>query len=393
MNDLKKKTFITIFSIFTLFLVIITVFTNVQNYTREYNNVKNNLLRVNNMNLDKLNRQDNRIIMDYEIYTVLFDNDKNILSIISHSNEESNTDINKITNNILSKNNKIGYKINNLYFTNYSYKLDNNSLVIINTNNVKERLSNTLITSIILFVVLELIVIGITKLITNWLIKPAEDSFKKQKEFIADASHELKTPVAVIMASADALENDNNKKWLNNIKNETERMNKLITNLLDLSKLESETNIVLEEENLSKIVEKNAVVFESIAYENNIYIDTNIENDILFKCNSIEINELLSILIDNAIKHSTKKSHININLSKEKNNIVLKVINKGEAIPDTECEKIFERFYRVDKSRNRSDGRYGLGLAIAKNIVEKHNGKIKAYSKDGYTTFEVILKK
>ena len=116
------------------------------------------------------------------------------------------------------------------------------------------------------------------------------------------------------------------------------------------------------------------------------------EKDIKLKCSSVEIDEVVSILIDNAIKHSYKNSLIKVNLYKDKNNIVLDVINNGKDIPKDECNKIFERFYRSDKSRNRETNRYGLGLAIAKNIVNNHDGSIIAFSKDNYTTFRVTFK-
>ena len=144
--------------------------------------------------------------------------------------------------------------------------------------------------------------------------------------------------------------------------------------------------------NLSKIVEKRALVFESLAFENNVNIELHIDNDIMLKCSKIEIDEVVSILIDNAIKHSYKNSVIKVNLYKDKNNIVLDIINNGNDIPSDECDKIFERFYRSDKSRNRDSNRYGLGLAIAKNIVNNHEGQIKVFSNDNFTTFRVIFK-
>ena len=140
------------------------------------------------------------------------------------------------------------------------------------------------------------------------------------------------------------------------------------------------------------IVEKRALTFESLAYEKDITIETNIEEKINFMCHKESIDELVSILIDNAISHGKEKSNIRINLTSDRAEIKLEVINKGEAIAPDECEKIFERFYRNDKSHNRKSGRYGLGLAIAKNIVNAHKGNIRAYSKDGYTTFEVKFK-
>ena len=179
---------------------------------------------------------------------------------------------------------------------------------------------------------------------------------------------------------------------MENIKFETERMNKLISSLLELSKLENAKELEMKDENLSKIVERIALTFEAIAFENNITMETDIESNITFKCNKDEIEKVISILIDNAIKHSNKNTNIDIILTKVRNNIVIKVINEGDGIKPGEEELIFERFYRSDKSRNRDSNRYGLGLAIAKQIVHLHKGTIKATSKESKTTFEIIFK-
>ena len=197
------------------------------------------------------------------------------------------------------------------------------------------------------------------------------------------------------MASSDELKSDKkNEKYVDNIKYESERMNTLIKSLLDLSKLENGVSISnYKEEDISKIIERISLTFEAIAYENNIEIDTNIEKDIIFKCSKEEIEKLISIILDNAIKHSYKDSTIKVNLNKDKNNINIEITNTGDPIKPGEEEKIFERFYRGDKSRNRESNRYGLGLAIAKNIVTNHNGTIKAYSKDNLTTFKINIKK
>ena len=170
-------------------------------------------------------------------------------------------------------------------------------------------------------------------------------------------------------------------------------MNKLVTDLLDLAKsenIDNKRNYSIN--NLSKIIEKTTLTFESLIYENKLTMENNIEDNIMFNCNSDKIRELLGILLDNAIKHSLEESKITVNLYSEKNNIILEVKNKGESIPKEDQGKIFDRFYRVDESRNRNDNRYGLGLAIAKNIVTSHNGKISVSCKNGYTTFKVIFK-
>ena len=246
-----------------------------------------------------------------------------------------------------------------------------------------------------LLIVFEIIIFYISKKITKRITKPAQESFDKQKEFIADASHELKTPLAVIMASSDELKSDKkNQKYIDNIKYESERMSNLIKSLLDLSKLENGVSInSYKEEDISKIVERICLTFEAIAFEQNIEIETNIEKGIMFKCSKEEIERLVSIILDNAIKHSYKKSLINVILNKDKNNINVEITNSGEPIKPGDEERIFERFYRADKSRNRDANRYGLGLAIAKNIVTNHNGTIKAKSENGKTTFKINLKK
>lgn len=195
------------------------------------------------------------------------------------------------------------------------------------------------------------------------------------------------------MASSDELSGTSNQKYIDNIKYESDRMNKLIANLLDLSKLENGVcKQLYKNENISKIINKICLTFESVTYEKSVGIDTDIEDNINYKCIKEDIEKLISILIDNAVKHSYKDTNIKVIMYKKKNSINIEVINSGDAIKKEDEEKIFERFYRVDKSRNRSDNRYGLGLAIAKSIVINHNGSIEATSSSGKTVFRVVLK-
>ena len=404
MEKLEKKTFYTIFSIISLFIIVSIIVFNVQSYRKEYNGIKTNLTRMNmmvgghpnrkpiNQNFDDLN---NKIIMDYDFYTFILDRNNNIMHKISHNENGLDKNIINKANKIISQNYRSNIKINSLYFSDISYNFKSGEhLVIVDTSNIRYRLSSLLLISILILGLSELLVCYISKKITKWITDPVAETFNKQKEFISDASHELNTPLAVMMASIDCIEvNKKNEKYINNMKSESDRMNNLITKLLDLSKSESGTNKELyTTNNLTKIVEKRALVFESLAFENNVKIDTDLEKDIVLKCSKVEIDEVISILIDNAIKHSYKNSVIKVKLYKDKNNITLDVINNGKDIPASECDKIFERFYRSDKSRNRETNRYGLGLAIAKNIVHNHDGQIKVFSKDNYTTFRITFK-
>ena len=169
-------------------------------------------------------------------------------------------------------------------------------------------------------------------------------------------------------------------------------MNKLINELLLLAKIENVDNLKeYREFNLSKEAEIIISMFESMAYEKNVKLVSKIQENVTMNGIKEDIEHILSTLIDNAIKHSELEKEIIIELSKEKNDVVLQVKNTGEPIPENEREKIFERFYRIDKSRNRNEKRYGLGLSIAKSIVEKYKGNIEVECKDRYTIFRIEL--
>lgn len=336
------------------------------------------------------------VFMDVVAYTIIYNDQNEVIDILNHTQKDiSDDEIKDIAKKILDNPSKENMKIGNLYFEKFSYSFKgHNSLTIIDNMSVKTKLINLIKTSIIIFVLLEIVIILISLRITNWIIKPVIESFNKQKQFITDASHELKIPLAVIMANAEALEREpDEEKWLYNIKTESERMNELITELLNLAKLENEAKSeIYDVEDLSKIIEKSLLTFESLIYENKIKLEYNIEKEIKTKCNVNQMKQLVAILVDNAIKHSQKDGEIKIKLEKVKNDIILKVSNKGKEIPKEERERIFERFYRADESRTRSENRYGLGLAIAKNIVNNQNGKISVQCVNGYTTFIVKMK-
>jgi two-component system, OmpR family, sensor histidine kinase CiaH len=238
-----------------------------------------------------------------------------------------------------------------------------------------------------------------SRFFANRSITPVKEAFDKQKQFIADASHELKTPLAIINTNTDVLLSNsedtirNQSKWLHYIKSETERMTGLTNDLLYLTQMDDyRTSMIFSKFDLSEAVENIILTMEAIIFEKQFSLDYEIEPHIMVMGNSEQIKQVVMILLDNAIKYTNPKGSITISLKKQHNEAVLSVTNTGEGIAPEHLSRIFDRFYRTDASRARKQGGYGLGLAIAKSIVEQHKGKIYAKSVLGEsTTFYVRL--
>lgn len=413
MNKLKKKVFFTIFLILTISIGSFIVLFNVQKYKEMNNTILNHLDAMTRMSLkieDKENDpprknisdprennlDENLKFMDSIVYTILLDEDNTIKEIINHSSKEvDHQEIAEVAQKILKQKNIESKHVGSFLLEDYAYSfLDGKVLILLDQRVMRSEFLSFFEISLFLYLFILGILFFVSRMITEWIIKPVKISFDKQKQFITDASHELKTPLSVIVASSEALEdNPEEKKWLKNIKNEAERMNLLITDLLELAESENQVQKNYEIGDLSKTVELSVLTFEGKIYEKKRKLNYQIEESIQMKMNENSIRQLVEILLDNAIKHAKEKGRIEVFLRQKGSEIILEVKNQGKEIPKEELEKIFERFYRVDKARNRSENHYGLGLAIAKNIVENHHGKISASSLDGVTTFKVVFKK
>lgn len=223
------------------------------------------------------------------------------------------------------------------------------------------------------------------------IVRPLEESYRKQKQFISDAGHELKTPVSVVNANAELLARElGENQWLSNIQHENERMGVLVTQLLELARAEN-VQPQMGRLDLSHLVCGEVLPFESVAFEAGLLIESRIQEGILTEGSSAELKQLVSILVDNAIRHGSAGGNVSVSLSKEHGDAVLSVTNAGDEIPEEQREQIFERFYRADESRNSGSGHYGLGLAIAKAIADSHRGSIKVLCHDGLVEFRVQL--
>ena len=225
------------------------------------------------------------------------------------------------------------------------------------------------------------------------IVNPLEESYKKQKQFISDAGHELKTPVSVVNASAELLSREiGDNQWLANIQYENERMGKLVGQLLELARTEN-VKSQMEYLDLSRLVSGGVLPFESVVYENGLTLNLQITDGIIALGNGTQLSQLVSILVDNAIRHSHNGKEVFISLTHTRSNVVLSVTNGGDPIPQEQMAQLFERFYRADEARNGEDKHYGLGLAIAKAIVEAHHGKIEVTCYDGKVCFTVRIPK
>lgn len=225
-------------------------------------------------------------------------------------------------------------------------------------------------------------------------IEPVKIAFDKQKQFISDASHELKTPLTIISANADVLTDEiGENKWLEYIKSQAERMNVLVNDLLSLTRLENNTaEFICSDFDLSKAVESSALPFECRAFEENRQLEIDIPEGITVNGSEKHIRQMAAIFIDNALKYSNEGGTVRVTLSEQGDKKLLSVFNTGSGVKESEKDKIFERFYRSDDSRCRMTGGYGLGLAIAKSIIDKHHFKVTVDNHEGESIcFNILM--
>lgn len=392
-KKLKQRIFIIVMlslSIVMLGIIILYAYLN-------YTNTITTTVSMMNRFIEPEPRRNHNEIEDFKIkpemnidglYRIIIQNS----TIIHSSGNLGTVETNILSNEILKKNSEKGIINDYIYEVK---KIDKNTIVISLLENAKaiSHIKVMIIFSIIMSVFAIAVIFVIAKKLSIIIVKPVEETFEKQKQFISDASHELKTPLAVIEANTDVLQDKvGESKWINYIQTEIESMNKLINELLLLAKIENVDNVKeYVHLDVSKEVEIILSMFESIAYEKGVNIESNIEENITLNGNKQDLEHIVSTLTDNAIKHTESGNKVIVDLKKDKNEIILEIKNMGEPIPEEERKKIFERFYRIDKSRNRVEKRYGLGLSIAKATIEKYNGKITVDCKEGFTIFKVVI--
>ena len=231
-------------------------------------------------------------------------------------------------------------------------------------------------------------------LLIRRMVRPVEEAFVRQKQFVSDASHELKTPLAVISANAEVLEQEiGENEYLGYIRSEVKRTDSLVRNLLTLARMDrNEAGTEMKSFDLSHALLNVVLPFESTVYEAGKTLETDIPEGITCCGNEEMIQQLTVILLSNALKYSDEHGRIEISLTVRGKQREIRVFNTGEAIAPENREKIFDRFWRADPAHNSDTGGHGLGLAIARSIVEAHRGRITVESREGEgSTFTVML--
>lgn len=239
----------------------------------------------------------------------------------------------------------------------------------------------------------------ISFLMARWAVQPVENAWQQQRQFIADASHELKTPLTVIMTNAELLQNTdyderNRSTFSASILVMSKQMRDLVEQMLELARADNmQSDKVFSSFDFSQLVLDAILPFEPVFFEKGLTLHTNITDNILINGNPSELRQVLDILLDNAQKYSREKGTTYVTLQKRgKGHCLLEIADEGEAIPTKDLNNLFKRFYRADQARSRT-GSFGLGLSIAESIVKRHKGKIWAESKNGINSFLVELGK
>ncbi|MDE6870243.1 MAG: HAMP domain-containing histidine kinase [Clostridia bacterium] len=230
-------------------------------------------------------------------------------------------------------------------------------------------------------------------------IEPVKQSFLRQQELIANASHELKTPLTVVRTNLELIQSDpsstveDNQKWIDSAGYQLGRMQSLILDMLELTKYESnKINTQREDLVINDIVEGMTLSFEAICYEKSITLDYAADENIKVSASVAEIEKIVGILLDNAVKYTPQNGKMSLQLQKTRRYAVITLTNTGEGIPQEKIDHIFDRFYKVDSSHKDTGNSFGLGLSIAKSIVDSLKGRIKCESQLGeYTRFTVEL--
>ncbi len=325
-------------------------------------------------------------------FAVYADNENNIYTIdTGHIAAISSEDAMQFGEEVLSENKSKGY------LSNYRYLKAEGSegkiVIFLDCNQDLNMVYSFLFISCTIGMVSLIGVLILISIFSKRAIRPIIDSMIKQKQFITDAGHEIKTPLAIISANAEVIEMVNGKsEWTDSILNQVNRLNVLVKNLLTLARLEEgKETVSFSTVNLSKLILQTSENFSSIATQKGVIFTMDIEPDIIIEEDENNLIQLASILLDNGLKYVNDSGIVTVTLKQTGKQNILEIYNTCKDMPKGNLNRLFDRFYRDDESRSRESGGYGIGLSVAKSIVDTHNGKIEALEKENGICFRVTL--
>ena len=269
-------------------------------------------------------------------------------------------------------------------------------VVFSDTTTERSTLKHLLYSCLVIFLVAMVVFLGISILLSQWVIKPVAVAWDQQRQFVADASHELKTPLSVIMANAELMQNedtseDDRSRYAGNILGVTYQMRTLVENMLEMARVDNGTvKMQFESVDFSQLVTDAVLSFQLLYEEKGMALQWDLPEGITLQGSEQHLYQVMDVLLDNALKYSAPNGMVSVDLVSTGRNCVLSVAGPGEPIAGEDLKNIFKRVYRADKAR-AMNGSYGLGLAIAESIVEAHRGRIWAESEGGCNTFFVQL--
>lgn len=272
---------------------------------------------------------------------------------------------------------------------------DNGSMaVFLDVSAQRRSILTVLMVSVVVGICCWVLMLILVNLLSRRAIRPIAENFERQKQFVTDAGHEIKTPLAIILANTEAMElHCGENKWSRNIRNQTTRLGGLMENLLILARMdEQRPKLVCEDINLSVLVREHGEPFGEGAALKNADFSVSVVPDIHIHADREQTLRIVTILMDNAVKYVNENGRIELSLRREGQGALLQVSNTCETLPDCSPEKLFDRFYRADSARTQKNGGYGIGLAVAQAIVQAHGGSIRAFYKENSTiVFSVLL--
>ena len=404
MKKLKRKIVLAVFASTAIVFLLTIMLTGASIQLRIIHNADDMTALINSsggefplkQEYDNLSKEDRLFLYDYDeespyrmrYFVVYFSGDSaaaNTKHIASIDNETAVSMARKVKDS--------GRETGFLGEYRYRIASDTNSVIFLDASTELDSMKSLLIIITLIAVFFITAITIIFSLFSQRIVRPFEENSKMQKQFITDASHELKTPLAIISANAEVLAyKDGENEWISNITEQVERIGGLINELLTLNRLEEiEENIEIMPVNLSEILTDTCEDFEEIFKKKNTSVAADIQKDITINANLEQIKRLFSVMIENASKYVSENGSVIITLKKEMRHTVFSIFNSCEIDKNVDYSHLCDRFYRPDASRTSQTGGHGIGLSIAKRIAVLHGGSIEAVPQSDGLIFSVTL--